>query len=76
MGIIIIKIKMFSKIVPVAAIIASASASLNQHSSIPACHSAGCKKDSYGKPPSNAAETGDFGKMNDDWMRAYDTKLV
>ena len=67
---------MFSKIVPAAVLIASASASLNQYTSIPACHSAGCKKDSYGKPPSNAAETETFGKMNDDWMRSYGSKLV
>lgn len=33
-------------------------------------------KDSYGKPPSNAAETETFGKMNDDWMRSYGSKLV
>jgi len=44
--------------------------------SIPACNSAGCKKGSLGKPPSNAAETEKWGKNNEDWMKSYGSKLV
>ena len=51
-------------------------ADLVQLDSVPACSSAGCKKDSYAKPPSNAAETEKWGLNNEDWMKAYDAKLV